>query len=96
MERQRGIGEDGLPWLFLSERGRQMVRQAVNHIIREAGKRAGLGHVWPHMQRHSTGYALANKGHDFRLPQTYLGHKDPRHTARYTRVAGRRFEGLRD
>ena len=71
-----------------------MVRQAVNHILREAGKRAKLGRVWPHMLRHSTGYALANKGHDFRLLQAYLGHKDPRHTARYTRVAGRRFEGL--
>jgi type 1 fimbriae regulatory protein FimB len=26
--------------------------------------------------------------------QDYLGHRDPRHTVLYTRVAGRRFEGL--
>jgi len=26
--------------------------------------------------------------------QDYLGHRDPRHTVHYTRVAGRRFEGL--
>jgi type 1 fimbriae regulatory protein FimB len=26
--------------------------------------------------------------------QDYLGHRDPKHTVRYTRVAGRRFEGL--
>jgi site-specific recombinase XerD len=29
-----------------------------------------------------------------RLIQDYLGHREVRHTTRYTRVAGRRFEGL--
>ena len=71
-----------------------MTRQAVNYLIREAGERAGLGRVWPHMLRHSCGYALANKGADFRVIQDYLGHRDPRHTTRYTRTSARRFEGL--
>jgi integrase len=39
-------------------------------------------------------YRLADKGYDLRLIQDYLGHRDPRHTVHYTRVAGRRFEGL--
>ena len=69
-------------------------RQAVNYLIREAGERAKLGRVWPHMLRHSAGYALSNKGHDFRLLQDFMGHRDPRHTSRYTRTASRRFEGL--
>jgi len=56
----------------------------------------GLGHVHPHMLRHSCGYALANKGQDFRLIQDWLGHRDPKHTSRYTRVAARRFEGVWD
>ena len=86
--------DDKLPWLFVSERGQPMTRQAVNYLVREAGERAGLGRVWPHMLRHSAGYALSNKGHDFRLLQDFLGHRDPRHTARYTRTASRRFEGL--
>ena len=86
--------EDRLPWLFVSERGQPMTRQAVNHLIRQAGERAGLGRVWPHMLRHSAGYALSNKGHDFRLLQDFMGHRDPRHTSRYTRTASRRFEGL--
>ena len=60
----------------------------------QAGARAGLGDVWPHMLRHSAGYALSNRGHDFRLLQDFMGHRDPRHTARYTRTASRRFEGL--
>ena len=28
--------------------------------------------------------------------QDYLGHREPRHTAHYTRVAAHRFEGLWD
>ena len=87
---------DRLPWLFVSERGHELTRQAVNYIVRTAGRRAGLGHVHPHMLRHSCGYYLANKGVDFRTTQDFLGHRDPKHTTRYTRVAGRRFEGLWD
>jgi type 1 fimbriae regulatory protein FimB len=96
IKRYLATRDDRLPWLFASERGHAMTRQAVNYIIRIAGERAGLGHVHPHMLRHSCGYYLANKGVDFRATQDYLGHRDPKHTARYTRVAGRRFEGLWD
>jgi site-specific recombinase XerD len=46
------------------------------------------------MLRHSCGYYLADKGTDLRTMQDYLGHRDPKHTAHYTRVAGHRFEGL--
>ncbi len=85
---------DKLPWLFISERGQPLTRQAVNYLIAATGRRAGLGDVWPHMLRHSAGYALSNRGHDFRLLQDFMGHRDPRHTAKYTRTASRRFEGL--
>ena len=61
--------DDRLPWLFVSERGQPMTRQAVNYLIREAGERAGLGRAWPQMLRHSAGYVLSNKGYDFRLLQ---------------------------
>ncbi len=50
--------------------------------------------VVPHMLRHSCGFYLANQGDDLRLIQDYLGHRDPKHTALYTRVAAVRFEGL--
>jgi type 1 fimbriae regulatory protein FimB len=53
-----------------------------------------LGHAHPHMLRHSCGYALADLGTDFRVLQDFLGHRDPSMTVRYTRIAGRRFEGL--
>src|SRR5262245_3486657 len=86
--------KDNLPWLFVSERGQPMTRQAVNYLVRLAGKKAKLGRVWPHMLRHSCGYYLADRGTDLRTMQDYLGHRDPKHTAHYTRVAGHRFEGL--
>ncbi len=85
---------DKLPWLFLSERGQPMTRQAANYLIAAAGERAGLNGVHPHMLRHACGYYLANAGVDLRTMQDYLGHRDPKHTVRYTRIAGRRFEGL--
>ena len=96
IKRYLATRDDKLPWLFISERGQPLTRQAVNYIIREAGNRARLGHVHPHMLRHSCGYYLANKGVDFRTTQDFLGHRDPKHTTRYTRVAGHRFEGLWD
>jgi type 1 fimbriae regulatory protein FimB len=92
--RYLGARDDHLPWLFLSERGAQLARQAVNYLLAKASARAGLPPVNPHMLRHSCGFALANRAYDLRLIQDYLGHRDPKHTVRYTRTAGRRFEGL--
>lgn len=85
---------DRLPWLFLSERNQSTTRQSVNYLIAAAAKRADLPAVNPHMLRHSCGFALANRGYDLRLIQDYLGHRDPRHTVHYTRIAGSRFEGI--
>ena len=65
IKRYLNTREDKLPWLFVSERGLPMTRQAVNYLTDEAGKRAGLD-VHPHMLRHSCGYYLANEGTDLR------------------------------
>lgn len=86
--------KDNLPWLFLSSQGGQMTRQNMNYIIKQAGAKAGLGHVHPHMLRHSCGHVLADKGTDTRLLQDWLGHRDIRHTAHYTRTSSKRFEGV--
>jgi type 1 fimbriae regulatory protein FimB len=94
IKRYLATRKDTLPWLFLSERQAPFTRQAVNYIVRLAAQKAKLGRVWPHMLRHSCGYYLADRGTDLRTMQDYLGHRDPKHTAHYTRVAGHRFEGL--
>jgi type 1 fimbriae regulatory protein FimB len=94
IKRYSATRPDALPWLFISERRQPLTRQSVNYLIAEAAVRAGLPPVHPHMLRHSCGFALANRGYDLRLIQDYLGHRDPKHTVHYTRVAAGRFEGL--
>ena len=85
---------DRLPWLFLSERGQPLSRSSVQYLVRVAGEKVGLKDLHPHMLRHSCGFYLADRGTDLRTMQDYLGHRDPRHTVRYSRISGRRFEGL--
>jgi len=46
------------------------------------------------MLRHACGFALANKGHDTRVLQAYLGHKNIQHTVRYTELSSDRFKGF--
>jgi type 1 fimbriae regulatory protein FimB/type 1 fimbriae regulatory protein FimE len=43
-------------------------------------------HAWP-----SCGYALANRGHDTRAIQGWLGHRSITSTAVYTALAANRF-----
>ena len=58
-----------LPWLFVSERGQPLTRQAVNYLIGAAAESAGLKNVHPHTLRHSCGFYLADKGSDLRTMQ---------------------------
>jgi site-specific recombinase XerD len=62
-------------------------------MIKRAGELARLQlPLHPHMLRHACGFALANKGHDTRSLQAYLGHKNIQHTVRYTELAPNRFK----
>jgi integrase len=94
IKRYPATRSDRLPWLIVSERGQPLTRQSVNYLIAAAARRAGLPPVHPLMLRRSCGFALTNQGYDLRLIQDYLGHRDPRHTVHYTRIAGSRFEGI--
>ncbi len=81
------------PYLFVTERKGPMTTSAVRKIIARAGNTAEIGFpVHPHMLRHSTGYKLANDGHDTRAIQHYLGHKNIQHTVRYTELSANRFK----
>ena len=60
---------------------------------RTGGRQAKLAFkAHPHMLRHACGYALANKGHDTRALQAYLGHRNIQHTVRYTELSPMRFK----
>ena len=81
------------PYVFVTERKGPLTASAVRKIIARAGDLAKLGMpIHPHMLRHSTGYKLANDGHDTRAIQLYLGHKNIQHTVRYTELAAGRFK----
>ncbi|MCH9025487.1 MAG: tyrosine-type recombinase/integrase [Proteobacteria bacterium] len=81
------------PYLFVTERKGPLTTSTVRKIIARAGEKAKIGlPVHPHMLRHSTGYKLANGGHDTRAIQHYLGHKNIQHTVRYTELAANRFK----
>jgi len=52
IKRYLAIRTDKLPWLFVSERGQPLTRQAVNYLIGAAAESAGLKNVHPHTLRH--------------------------------------------
>jgi len=81
------------PFIFTSERGAPFTAAGFARMVERAGVQAKLGFkVHPHMLRHACGYALANKGHDTRALQAYLGHRNIQHTVRYTELSPTRFK----
>jgi integrase len=83
------------PYVFVTERKGPLTTATVRKMVARAGQRANLPFpVHPHMLRHSTGFKLANDGHDTRAIQHYLGHKNIQHTVRYTELSPERFNGF--
>jgi site-specific recombinase XerD len=77
------------------ERGAPFTTAGFARMIERAGKAAKLSlKPHPHMLRHACGYALANRGHDTRALQAYLGHKNIQHTVRYTELSPTRFKNF--
>jgi type 1 fimbriae regulatory protein FimB/type 1 fimbriae regulatory protein FimE len=81
------------PFVFTSERGSPFTTAGFARMVERVGVEAELGFkAHPHMLRHACGFALANKGHDTRALQAYLGHKNIQHTVRYTELSPDRFK----
>ena len=81
------------PFVFTSERGSPFTTAGFARMVERAGVAAKLGFpAHPHMLRHACGFALANKGHDTRALQAYLGHRNIQHTVRYTELSPGRFK----
>jgi len=86
---------DESPYMFVSERGAPFTVSGFEKLIERAGIKAKLPFkIHPHMLRHATGYALANKGVDTRTLQGFLGHRSIQSTVRYTELAPGRFKNL--
>ena len=83
------------PFVFTSERGSPFSTSGFAKLVGRAGEVAGLGFpAHPHMLRHACGFALANKGHDTRALQAYLGHRNIQHTVRYTELSPEPLQGF--
>ncbi len=81
------------PFVFTSGRGAPFTTAGFARMIERAGVEARLAFkAHPHMLRHACGYALANKGHDTRALQAYLGHRNIQHTVRYADLSPTRFK----
>jgi type 1 fimbriae regulatory protein FimB/type 1 fimbriae regulatory protein FimE len=83
------------PYVFTTEGGTPVTTSWFLRMVQRTGVAAKMPFaVHPHMLRHSTGYKLANDGHDTRSLAHYLGHRNLQSTARYTALAPGRFAGF--
>jgi integrase len=82
-------------FVFTSERDSPFTTAGFARMLERAGIEAGFAFkAHAHMLRHACGYALANKGHDTRALQAWLGHKNIQHTVRYTELSPARFKNF--
>jgi site-specific recombinase XerD len=82
-------------WVFVNERSQPFGRMGIGRMIERAGAAAKLPFkVHVHMLRHSTGYALANKGMDTRRLQHFLGHASITNTVRYSAMSPEPFRDI--
>jgi integrase/recombinase XerD len=69
-------------WLFRSERGKQLSRQWIWHLVKASDRTAS-----PHKLRHSCATHMVENGADLRTVQIMLGHADIATTQVYTHLA---------
>ena len=72
--------------LLVSVKGRKLNRMHIYRMVRDSAQKAGLGHLHPHMLRHSFATSLLEGGANLRVIQELLGHADISTTTIYTHV----------
>jgi site-specific recombinase XerD len=79
-------------YLFVTERGSPMTAAGFRKLLTRIAECSSISFsVHPHMLRHACGYKLVNDGHNIRMIQQYLGHKNIQHTVRYTTLSANCF-----
>lgn len=86
----RGAGSAGRATcaaVFLGARGGRLDRSEAYRMVTRRGLSAGVGHVTPHMLRHSYATHLLEGGADLRSVQELLGHVALATTQTYTHIS---------
>ena len=88
-------GKGVCDWVFPSNRGGPLTRQAFWYAIKKYALAANLSvSLSPHTLRHAFATHLLNHGADLRVVQMLLGHSDVSTTQIYTHVARERLKNL--
>jgi type 1 fimbriae regulatory protein FimB/type 1 fimbriae regulatory protein FimE len=95
LARQQQVKGKAQAYVFVNERGEPFGRMGIARMIERAGEAAKLPFpIHVHMIRHSTGYALANRGMDTRRLQHFLGHASITNTVIYTKMSPEPFKDI--
>ena len=62
-------------------------RRTIHRYVQAVARRAGVGHVHPHQLRHTLATQCLNRGMSLEAIAALLGHRSPRMTLVYARIA---------